>query len=179
MSVWSDGELNEEQIAAIEETESVYLIACPGSGKTRVITYKIAYELSKLDSNKEWIVAITYTNRAAGEIQDRIEAMGVSTDQLWIGTIHAFCLEWIIKPYSIYHPDLKNGYRVINSHDTEVMLTKLCSNCPSPRTTYWDCNHFFDSNGINITCTNNRRANVESVLEEYNQLLRERHQIDI
>ena len=178
MAVWQDGELNEEQIAAIEEAESVFLIACPGSGKTRAVTYKIANELSKLDLNKEWVVAITYTNRAAGEIQDRIESMGVSTDQLWIGTIHSFCLEWIIKPYGIYHSDLKNGYRLINSHDTERMLSELCSNSPQPRPTHWDCDHYFDSNGINIRCTNNRRENVALVLEEYGLLLREKKQID-
>ena len=178
MSVWQDGELNEEQIDAIEETESVFLIACPGSGKTRAVTFKIANELSKLDSNKEWVVAITYTNRAAGEIQDRIESMGVSADQLWIGTIHSFCLEWIIKPYGIYHSDLKNGYRLINGHDTENILSELCSNCPHPRPTYWDCGHYFDSSGINISCTNNRRENVKLVLEEYGVLLRENKQID-
>lgn len=46
------------------------------SGKTRTITYKIAYELSKLESNKQYIIAITYTNRAADEIKERIELLG-------------------------------------------------------------------------------------------------------
>lgn len=178
MPIWRDGELNDEQVDAIEENESVYLVACPGSGKTRTITYKIAYELSKLDSNRHWVIAITYTNRAAGEIQDRIEAMGVSTDQLWIGTIHSFCLEWIIKPYGIYHERLKNGYRLINSHDTEKILTELCSNSPTPRPTFWDCDHYFDSTGINVSCTSNRRANVIAVLEQYALLLQENNQID-
>lgn len=54
------------------------------SGKTRTITYKIAYELSKLESNKQYIIAITYTNRAADEIKERIELLGVDTEQLWI-----------------------------------------------------------------------------------------------
>ncbi|SBT17701.1 ATP-dependent DNA helicase PcrA [Marinomonas gallaica] len=178
MSIWQDGDLNEEQIDAIEETDSVFLVACPGSGKTRTVTFKIAYELSKIESDKEWVVAITYTNRAAGEIQDRIELMGISTEQLWIGTIHAFCLEWIIKPYGIYHSELKNGYRIINSHDTEMMLTEICSSYSNPRTTHWDCDHFFDSNGINIRCTNNRRNNVESILTEYDEILRSNKQID-
>lgn len=178
MFIWRDGELNDEQVDAIEENESVYLVACPGSGKTRTITYKIAYELSKLGNNRHWVIAITYTNRAAGEIQDRIETMGVSTDQLWIGTIHSFCLEWIIKPYGIYHNQLKNGYRLINSHDTENILTELCSNSPAPRPTFWDCDHYFDSNGINISCRSNRRANVVAVLDQYELLLQENNQID-
>ena len=46
MFVWDDGDLNDEQVAAICEPNSVFLIACPGSGKTRALTYKIAVELS-------------------------------------------------------------------------------------------------------------------------------------
>ena len=53
--------------------------------KKRTITYKIAYELSKLESNKQYIIAITYTNRAADEIKERIELLGVDTEQLWYG----------------------------------------------------------------------------------------------
>ncbi|MGH1484712.1 MAG: UvrD-helicase domain-containing protein [Cellvibrionaceae bacterium] len=177
MSIWQKGELNDEQIAAIEEHSSIFLVACPGSGKTRTVTYKIANELSKLNSDKEWIVAITYTNRAAGEIQDRIESMGISTEQLWIGTIHSFCLEWIIKPYGIYHEELRNGYRLINSYDTEKILSDLCASY-TPRTTHWDCEHYFNSNGLNIRCRNNKRGNVEEILDQYEKILSENKQID-
>ena len=48
-----------------------------GSGKTRTLTYKIAYELSRLKSNKQFVVAITYTHRAADEIHERMESLGV------------------------------------------------------------------------------------------------------
>ena len=126
MFVWPENDLNAEQVAAITEPGSVFLVACPGSGKTRALTYKIAVELSKLRNDKAWVVAITYTNRAADEIHERIERLGVDTSQLWIGTIHAFCLEWILRPYAIYHPDLAHGFRVIDSHDTERMFTDLC-----------------------------------------------------
>ncbi len=176
--MWNDGDLNDEQVAAIEEEKSVFLVACPGSGKTRTLTYKIARELSKLETEKKWVLAITYTNRAANEIQDRIEAMGVNTDQLWIGTIHSFCLEWIIKPYGIYHEQLKFGYRIINSHDTELIQTNLCASCPPPRVTHFDCNHFFDSTGLQISCADYRRGNVESVLREYHSLIKQNRQVD-
>lgn len=73
MFVWGKNDLNPEQEKAIYNENSILLIACPGSGKTRTITYKIAYELSKLESNKQYIIAITYTNRAADEIKERIE----------------------------------------------------------------------------------------------------------
>ena len=94
----------------------------PGSGKTRTLTYKVAYELSRLESSKQRVVAITYTHRAADEIHERIENLGVDTTQLWIGTIHSFCLEWILKPYGIYNSELSHGFRVINSHDSETIM---------------------------------------------------------
>lgn len=178
MFIWQEGELNEDQDAAVCEQRNVFLVACPGSGKTRALTYKIALELSLVTTPRQRVVAITYTNRAANEIQDRIESMGVSTDQLWIGTIHAFCLEWIIKPYGIYHEKLKGGFRVVNSHDTENILTDLCAQCPPPRVTHFDCDHYYDSTGINIGCTNYRRQNVENVLQEYQRVLEENQQID-
>lgn len=178
MFVWSKGELDPKQEAAVCEKQSVFLVACPGSGKTRTLTYKIAFELSKLESRKKWILAITYTNRAANEIQDRVESMGVNTDQLWIGTIHSFCLEWIIKPYGIYHDQLKFGYRIVNAHDKETILADLCGVSPLPKVTHFDCNHFFDSAGLRIACNDYRRENVESVLHKYHALVKENRQVD-
>ena len=92
MFSWTDRELNDEQDAAVRFEGGQFIIACPGSGKTRTLTYKIAYELSRLTSKRKFVVAITYTNRAADEIHERIEALGVDTTQLWIGTIHASAL---------------------------------------------------------------------------------------
>ena len=79
MFIWAPDDLNPEQEAAIEEPGSVFLVACPGSGKTRTLTYKIARLLSTLPSEKAWVIAITYTHRAADEIEERIERLPVST----------------------------------------------------------------------------------------------------
>ena len=127
MFVWTDKELNAEQSIAIIDDNNILLVACPGSGKTRALTYKIAFELSKLTNEKKYIIAITYTNRAADEIRERIELLGVASKQLWIGTIHSFCLEWILRPYSLYLPELKKGFRVINSFDSETIITEICN----------------------------------------------------
>ena len=69
MFVWDKGDLNKEQEDAILNSESILLIACPGSGKTRTLTFKIAYELSRLKSSKEFVIAITYTNNAGKYLQ--------------------------------------------------------------------------------------------------------------
>ena len=176
---WNNDELNSEQERAIREEGNILLIACPGSGKTRTLTYKIAHELSKIDSEKKFIVAITYTNNAADEIKERIETLGVDTKQLWIGTIHSFCLEWILRPYSLYLEELKNGFRVINSHDTEELLSELCVPYRYPRISYWHCERTAIPGGYNLRNVNdNIRANVEAILEEYHSVLKQNNQID-
>src|SRR5882757_6245083 len=143
MFVWNAGDLNPEQEAAIAEEGNVFLVACPGSGKTRTLTYKIASQLSKPGLGKRWVVAITYTHRAADEIHERIENLGVDTSKLWIGTIHSFCLEWILKPYAIYHDALKYGFRVIDAHDRERLLTELCQRYRNPTISPWDCENYY------------------------------------
>ena len=181
MFVWTPAELNPEQESAILDPESVFLVACPGSGKTRALTYKIAYEISRLRSDKQFVVAITYTNRAADEIHERVELLGVDTSQLWIGTIHSFCLEWILKPYSIYHRMLRKGFRVINSHDSENILTELCKpySRSHPRITYWDCGFYFTAQGYVLSCPDpSKRTTVKNILGQYFKALAGKRQID-
>ena len=178
MFVWNEGDLNPEQEAAINEEQSVFLVACPGSGKTRALTYKIASQLSKLQSDKQWVIAITYTHRAADEIHERIENLGVDTSQLWIGTIHSFCLEWILRPYGIYHDALKHGFRVVNSHDTEKMQMELCRPYRNPSISYYDCGHYYTPKGQVIACTECKRSNVLDVLNRYHTRLLQNHQVD-
>ncbi|MEL3971172.1 ATP-dependent helicase [Rossellomorea oryzaecorticis] len=117
--------LNPEQIEAVTTEKNTLVIACPGSGKTRVLTSKIAYELDRMKTKKKFIVALTFTNRAAEEIQKRLDEMGIPQDQLWAGTIHSFCYQWIIKPYSCYEPDLVNGFSIIDDTKKEKILSEM------------------------------------------------------
>ena len=178
MFLWEEGDLNTEQIESILESESVFLVACPGSGKTRTLTYKIALELSKLTDDRKRIVAITYTHRAADEIFERIENLGVDTSKLWIGTIHSFCLEWILKPYGIYHESLRYGFRIINSHDTENQITELCRLYEESNITYYDCNHHYTTTGRVLSCNNEKKPHVEHVLDQYFSNLLSNNQVD-
>lgn len=118
--------LNDEQRNVVEEKEDLLVIACPGSGKTRTLIYKIFHELQKIEETNRRVIAITFTNRAAEEINNRIEYLGINTKQLWIGTIHAFCLEWILRPYSGYSDRLKNGFSVIDEFTVEKMKEDIC-----------------------------------------------------
>lgn len=178
MLLWDETDLNDEQLNAISVPDNVYLVACPGSGKTRTLTYKIAKELIALESNKIWVVAITYTNRAADEIRERIELLGVDISQLWIGTIHAFCLEWIIKPYASVHPRLESGFRVIDSYDTEQLLDELCKPYACQKVSHYDCNYYYTTQGIVYSCGTEKQAYVAKVIEQYEAILAANNQID-
>ncbi|WP_062352262.1 UvrD-helicase domain-containing protein [Bacillus kwashiorkori] len=117
--------LNSHQIDAVLSKRNTLVIACPGSGKTRVLTRKIAYELENLESKKKYVVALTFTNRAAEEIQKRLDEMGISQEQLWAGTIHSFCYQWIIQPYSVYEPNLVHGFSIIDENKKNMILNQL------------------------------------------------------
>jgi superfamily I DNA/RNA helicase len=175
--VWTRTELNDEQSEAVREENSVFLVACPGSGKTRTLTYKIAYELSRLQSKRQFIVALTYTNRAADEIHERVEGLGVDTSQLWIGTIHSFCLEWILKPYGIYEPHLERGFRIIDSHEREKLLEELCRT--QRGITYWDCEYYFTEQGYVLGCRDqNKHERLRAIFALYFRRLAQNRQID-
>ncbi|MCO5238912.1 MAG: ATP-dependent helicase [Chitinophagaceae bacterium] len=118
--------LNNEQKIAVQQDGHVLLTACPGSGKTRVIIHKLAYELSKLaEHNKKRVAALTFTVRASEEIFHRLNAMGINSNRIWSGTLHSFCLEWVIKPHSCYLPELRNGYSIADETFCSDLLDAL------------------------------------------------------
>ena len=187
MFVINQKDLNQKQIDAINEENNLLLVACPGSGKTRTLTYKIARELSKIKTHQQYVIAITYTNAAADEIKDRIELLGVDISQLWIGTIHSFCLEWILRPYSLYLPRLKKGFRVINSHDTEEILTRLSNEFneknslkkSKEKITYWDFEYYATSKlKFKIVDKDLKTNNIKEIFKQYLQELKKNNQIE-
>jgi superfamily I DNA/RNA helicase len=174
---WTARELTDEQGEAVKEEQSVFILACPGSGKTRAITYKIAYELSRLASRKKYVVAITYTNRAADEIHDRVAALGVETDRLWIGTIHAFCLDWILRPYGLYETDLSLGYTILDPYQQEQLIESLCAEVGGIK--IWDFSFYATNDGYSVTTRlPEKRPAAEAVFRRYQRILRSNRQLD-
>ena len=83
--------LNENQLKAVKNTEGPMLVlAGAGSGKTRVLTTRIAYLIKEKNVDYRNILAITFTNKAAQEMKDRVEGLlGIDTRSMWIGTFHS------------------------------------------------------------------------------------------
>lgn len=85
--------LNPQQRKAVEELDSpVLVLAGAGSGKTRVLTYKIAYLLERKIAKPWEVLAVTFTNKAAKEMNKRVESLiGIPVSGMWMGTFHSVC----------------------------------------------------------------------------------------
>jgi DNA helicase-2/ATP-dependent DNA helicase PcrA len=117
--------LNTEQCYAVKHTEGpVLIMAGAGSGKTRVLVYRVAFLLEEKQVSPGQILAITFTNKAAREMRERIEDLvGASSREMWIGTFHATCVR--ILRQDIQHLGY-NRYFVIYDDGDQQTLIKKC-----------------------------------------------------
>jgi superfamily I DNA/RNA helicase len=93
-------------------------------------------------------------------------------------TIHSFCYEWLLKPYSIYHENLKNGFKILNSYDSESLITNICSDYKSKKIKFYECNHYYTSEGMQLAGHIKKHEAIRNILEEYHSQLSRNEQID-
>jgi len=117
-------QLNQEQQEAVRCGDGPLLIlAGAGSGKTRVLVHKVAYLLTEKDIDPGAILAITFTNKAANEMRERIRNLvGEVSRGIWIGTFHATCVR--ILRQEIHHLGLKRNFVIYDDADQMSMIKK-------------------------------------------------------
>ena len=119
-------DLNDKQYEAVVNTEGPSLIiAGAGSGKTKVLTHKIAYLINEKNVKPWNILAITFTNKAANEMRQRIESLigGQNTNDMWVGTFHAICVR-ILRKF-IDRIGFNSSFIILDSTD-QRSLVKQC-----------------------------------------------------
>ncbi len=115
--------LNEEQIKPVTDTEgAVLVLAGAGSGKTRVLTSRIAYIISEGKAELSGILAITFTNKAAGEMKERLSAMLGEGDTRWICTIHSMCVKILRQFYD--RAGLKENFSIYSETERGNIIKK-------------------------------------------------------
>ncbi len=137
-------QLNSAQILPVKDTEgAILVIAGAGSGKTRVLTNRIAYLINEKGVNPSEILAITFTNKASDEMKMRLTNMVGDLGEMWVSTIHSMCVKILRsaigvlgfdKNFSIYSEDDKERVlkRIINDMELEAdKFLKLAKNAIS------------------------------------------------
>jgi DNA helicase II / ATP-dependent DNA helicase PcrA len=117
--------LNEAQRQAVSHVEGPALVvAGAGSGKTRTVVHRIAYLLRDHDVLPQQVLAVTFTNKAAGELRERVESLvGASGRDLWVATFHGACLR-VLRSFG-EHVGLAGGFGIYDDGDQLDLLKEI------------------------------------------------------
>ena len=118
--------LNEPQREAVYYTEGPLLIlAGAGSGKTRVLTHRIAYLIEEKGVNPWNILAITFTNKAAGEMRERVDRLvGFGSESIWVSTFHSMCVRILRRHISLLGYD--TNFTIYDADDQKTLMKDVC-----------------------------------------------------
>ncbi|MEU4893570.1 DNA helicase PcrA [Streptomyces sp. NPDC044780] len=118
--------MNEQQKAAVEHTGAPLLIvAGAGSGKTRVLTHRIAYLLGARGVHPGQILAITFTNKAAGEMKERVEELvGPRANAMWVSTFHSACVRILRRESKKL--GFTSSFSIYDAADSKRLMSLVC-----------------------------------------------------
>src|SRR4051794_14797846 len=118
--------LNEQQRAAVlHEGSPLLIIAGAGSGKTRVLTHRIAYLLAARGVRPGQVLAITFTNKAAGEMRERVAGLvGPAASTMWVSTFHSACVRILRREAT--KVGLRSNFSIYDAADSQRLMALVC-----------------------------------------------------
>ena len=194
-------ELNPQQREAVETTEGpVLILAGAGSGKTRAITYRIAYLIEKMVVMPEAILAVTFTNKAAAEMAERVEKLvgGLSIAKPVISTFHSFCvrvlrrdIEALRIPSTVPGQPpigLTRNFVIYDESDQQSVVKSVMRRLGlddkelTPRTVLsrisWAKNHMLDPQEVYLQSADPKTEKISHIYEDYRKELLKANAMD-
>ena len=194
-------QLNPQQREAVETTEGpVLILAGAGSGKTRVITYRIAYLIENMGVMPESILAMTFTNKAAAEMGERVEKLvgGLSIAKPVISTFHSFCVRVLRRDIeALQIPSATPGqppightkkFVIYDESDMQSVVKGIMKRLGlddkqlTPRTVLsrisWAKNHMLDPQELYLQSADPKTEKIAHLFEEYRKELRKANALD-
>jgi len=194
-------QLNPQQREAVETTEGpVLILAGAGSGKTRVITYRIAYLIDRMGVMPESILAMTFTNKAAAEMGERVEKLvgGLSIAKPVISTFHSFCVRVLRRDIEAMQiPSARPGqppightkkFVIYDESDQQSVVKSVMKRLGvddkqlTPRTVLarisWAKNHMLDPQELYLQSADPKTEKIAHLFEEYRKEFRKANALD-
>ena len=181
--------LNNKQYEAVTNTEGPCLvIAGAGSGKTKVLTHKIAYLMSNNNVLPWNILAITFTNKAAKEMRERIELLvGDAAKDMWIGTFHSICVR-ILRKF-IDRIGFDSSFIIFDTSDQKTMIKQILKDLQLDEKLFSDRaviseisnakNEMLEPDSYSVKAHGDfRKERIAEVYERYQKRLKENNAID-
>lgn len=186
--------LNPQQHEAVVATDGPLLIlAGAGSGKTRVITFRIAYMLQEKGITPDHILAVTFTNKAAQEMAERVEQLagGFSISKPWVSTFHSFCVRVLrrdIEAMRIANTGYTKDFAIYDETDQQQVIKAairrlgLDDKQLTPRNVLgrisWAKNHMLDPQEVYLQSGDPKTEKIAHIYEIYRQELRKANALD-
>jgi DNA helicase-2/ATP-dependent DNA helicase PcrA len=119
-----DGLNSQQRAAVVHEGGPLLIVAGAGSGKTRVLTHRVAYLLAERGAQPGEILAITFTNKAAGEMKERVSALvGPRARSMWVSTFHSMCVRILRRDGKTL--GLKSSFSIYDADDSKRLMTMV------------------------------------------------------
>src|SRR4051794_35769891 len=180
--------LNDPQRAAVTHSGSPLLVvAGAGSGKTRVLTRRIAWLIAERGAHPGSILAITFTNKAAAEMRERVEELvGRRARIMWVSTFHSACVRILRK--EIHRFGFKSGFSIYDAADSKRLMTLVCrdlemdpKNYPSRSVLNWvsnQKNELRDHEAAAAAAANDLERSYAAAFTEYQRRLQAANALD-